>query len=183
MTAVWPRLQIDATAAAPGGGTFIVDHSALDGSDVAATGPDYVYVPDADIRRVSLRRGGSRWRYDAGEVIVELDNTSGDYDPDNPGGAYSTLGRSLLVPGMLGVLTIRVYDYYEPVVFTGRLSDARINVDPMAPRATWVFTDDMAVAGRIEVSEYGGAVDSAYRIGTDLLEEGHIASFYVGADV
>jgi len=181
MTAIWPRLTIDATAFAPGGGTFILDFSALDGSDVLASGPDYVSVPDADIRSVSIRRGGRRWRYDAGEVTVELDNRSGDYDPDNSSGAYNTLGRSLLVPGMMAQLSIRTYDYYESVAFTGRLSEVRVDPTPLNPTATWVFVDELAVMSRIEISAAGGAVVDSKQIAEDLLDEGGISPYAVGA--
>jgi hypothetical protein len=180
VTAIWPRLKIDASAFEPGGGTFILDYSALDGPDVLAEGPDYVWVPDADIRRVSIRRGGRRWRYDAGEVVVELDNSSGNYDPDNSAGDYAALGRSLLVPGMMAQIHIRTYDYYESVAFTGRLSEVRVNPSPINPTATWVFVDELAVMSRIEISTAGGAVTDSKSIAEDLLNEGGISPYSVG---
>lgn len=181
MTAVWPRLQIDATAATVDGSTFIIDHSAIDGSDTLGTAPAYVYVPDADLRRVSIRRGGRRWRYDAGEAVIVLDNRSGDYDPDNAGGTYSTLGRSLIVPGMLAKVSIRTYDYYEATAFTGRLTDVRVDHDPVAPTVTWIFEDALAELGRVDVSDAGGAQDTSNQIASDLLDEAHAPSSAVTA--
>ena len=180
MTAIWPRVKIDAEAHTPGDGAFILDYSALDGTDVLVDGPEYVWLPDADVRSVSIRRGGRRWRYDAGEAVVVLDNPTGDYDPDNSSGAYNTLGTSLLVPGMMAQVHIRTYDYYESVAYTGRLTEVKVNPDPLNPTVTWVFVDELAVMSRIEISTAGGAVTDSKQIAEDLMDEAGITPYSVG---
>jgi hypothetical protein len=91
------------------------------------------------------------------------------------------LGRSLLVPGMMAQLSIRTYDYYESVAFTGRLSEVRVDPTPLNPTATWVFVDELAVMSRIEISAAGGAVVDSKQIAEDLLDEGGVSPYAVGA--
>ena len=165
---VYPRLLIDADTTEAD--EFVLDTSVI-GTDALASSPSYVYVDDDHIRALSIRRGGRRWQYDTGEVVVTLDNRSGDYNPDNNASTYGHNGRSLIQAGMLAQVILRTDDTTETTAFTGRLADAAVNHDPIMPTVTWVFEDALAEMGAVDISDAEGAVDQSMEIIGDLVDE------------
>jgi len=98
-TTITTTVEIDADPDTTG--QFVIGQSLLGGSDLIAPDERWIAVDDDRIRRVTIRRGGSEGNrpYDAGEAIVELDNRSGDFDPDNPYGFYVMGPLRLLTQG------------------------------------------------------------------------------------
>lgn len=97
-------------------------------------------VPITDVRAISIRRGRERpdQRFDAGVLTVTFDNRSGNYDPDNMGGAYwpklNDGLRVLVYATWQGTTTLLYVGYVESI-------DADYGFDATA---TFTCVDGMA---------------------------------------
>lgn len=82
-------------------GEFVIGQSLLGGTDLLAASERWIQIPTLQVKKVSVRRGGGQASrsYDAGEAVVELDNRSGNFDPDNPNSFYVMGSRRLLAQG------------------------------------------------------------------------------------
>jgi hypothetical protein len=148
-------------------GLFVIGSSLLGGTDTVAPDERWIPVPTLRVLSVSVRRGGSssNRKYDAGEAVVVLDNTSGDYDPDNPYSPFVMGPRRLLGQGTGLRLSAAGTD---PVtVFVGRIEEPAISGHWTHPTVTFRATDLMAELGNIDVpfqgSQTGGGSSSSVR--------------------
>lgn len=149
-----PTLQVQADLGKQG--TFILDTSPLDGTDVLiATGSDipvdWTDLPVTSLRQLSIRRGRTREDQvvQPGVLTVTFDDWSGDFDPDNTASPYAWNGQTMLTRG----LKLRVLATWDAVVYPlyyGRLEivDADMSLDPTV---TLTAVDDLAWLAKIEL--------------------------------
>lgn len=106
----FPTLLLDAQfTAAAGGNWWHIGDSARGKIGTAAIGPNaglWTSIPSY-ATSVSIRRGASRvegpaLRYEAGTIVVELDNSDRRFDPTNLAGPYVAAGATQVTP-MRGV--------------------------------------------------------------------------------
>jgi len=78
-------------------GKFILSYSLLGGSNVLGV-PDApfttkIQLPSTDMKAISIRRGRTRedQAFQAGQATITLDNLSGNYDPQFPGGGFGSV--------------------------------------------------------------------------------------------
>ena len=104
----WPQLVVEAAffppqVIAPPGSFVLGDPVAgILGTGKLATGVTWVditgYGRSVDTARPSARVAGPLVTYQPGTAVVVLDNSGGQFDPDNLGGPYVYGGQSLVVP-------------------------------------------------------------------------------------
>jgi len=140
-------------------GQFVIGQSLLGGSDLIA--PDERWIDATSNgnkwRSLSIRRGSSDnglRSYDAGECIVEFDNRTGDFDPDNPYGFFVMGPQRLLAPGT-GVRAIANVTI-DATVFTGVIEEPVVRDHDRIPTAVYSSTDLMARLGNLDVPLQGG---------------------------
>lgn len=148
-----PSVVVEFGAVPPSASSFRLDHDSINGGQVlgADTWGGYSVMPDADLREVHIRRGGTRRECDAGEVVIEINDRLRQYDPELAGSYYSQNGRSLIRRGML----VRVRIAGE-IVFAGRLISSRTARNPFQHVTTWIAEDDLGWLGRQSVAPVGG---------------------------
>jgi hypothetical protein len=103
-----PRLIVEAgllpDAPVPGGTTLVLDDPVLGllGTGTLSAGIGWqdisAQVISFTVTRPSTRLQGPLWNYQAGTISILLDNSAGQFDPDNLGGPYVVAGVTQLVP-------------------------------------------------------------------------------------
>ena len=98
----FPTLRVEAAfGGAPGTEYLHLDDAARGKFDTGLLAPDAVFTDiTADVRGVSTKRGRQRLleSFGAGTCEIVLDNSTGDYDPNNLSGLYVSAGASLVKP-------------------------------------------------------------------------------------
>lgn len=128
--------------------------SAFDGSNAPTLKIQFYYngaytdVPTADLRAIDLYRGRTRpdQRIDAGQLIVTLDNRSGDYDPDNSGSPWWLSGQTTLRAG-LRCRVVATWSATSYVLYVGYLETTALDAGFDAT-ATMTFVDGISVLGK-----------------------------------
>ena len=133
-------------------------------------------VPTADLRSIDIYRGRTRsdQRIDPGQLIVTLDNRSGNYDPDNLSGPWVSGG----VTALRADLRCRVLATWSSTTYTlyvGYLETTKLDAGFDAT-ATMTFVDAIMVLGRyfapsLLKSSFNGETTSA-RVGRMLTYAG-----------
>jgi len=105
-------------------------------------------VPRTDVREIAFDRGRTRpdQRMDPGQMIVVLDNRSGDYDPDKSSGPWWSSGQTALRAD-LRVRLIATWSSVSYVLYTGFLETTKLDAGFDAT-ATMTFVDGISVLGR-----------------------------------
>jgi hypothetical protein len=108
----------------------------------------YTDVPRTDLRSVSLSRGRTRpdQRIDAGQMIITLDNRSGDYDPDNSSSPWWLSGQTTLRADLRARL-VATWSGTSYVLYVGYLETTKLDAGFDAT-ATMTFVDGISVLGR-----------------------------------
>lgn len=108
----------------------------------------YTDVPSTDLRMVDLTRGRIRpdQRVDAGQMIITLDNRSGDYDPDNSSSPWWLSGQTTLRADLRARL-IATWSGTSYVLYVGYLETTKLDAGFDAT-ATMTFVDGISVLGR-----------------------------------
>lgn len=126
-------------------------------------------VPTSDLREVGLIRGRTRpdQRMDSGSMTVIFDNRSGDYDPDNTSGPWTSSGVTLLRDGLRARL-VATWSGTGYVLFDGYLETGLADAGFDA-FATMTFVDGLAqlskaTAPSLKASAYSGETTST-RVG------------------
>jgi hypothetical protein len=146
---------------------FIINDSLLGGTDLLASDDRWIAVPTLRVLSVSVRRGGTsaNREYDAGEAVVEFDNRSGDYDPDNPYGPYVIGGRRLLAQGT--GLRLKATSTGSATVFVGTVESIDVKGHWAHPTAVFTATDMLTELAKVDVpiqgSQTGGGSSSSVR--------------------
>jgi hypothetical protein len=129
----------------------------------------YTDVPRTDLRVVDLTRGRTRpdQRIDAGQMIVTLDNRSGDYDPDNSGSPWWLSGQTTLRADLRARL-VAVWSGTAYVLYVGFLETTKLDAGFDAT-ATMTFVDGISVLGRytapaVKTASFSGETTST-RVG------------------
>jgi len=139
---------------------FVIGESLLGGSDVlgrsGTIGSErWSVIPAGDVYGVSVRRGrrDDTREYDAGTAVVELDNRSGDYDPDNAESVYVSAGEMLLrIGASLRVRLTPKAGGTAVTIFHGRVADFILDHDDIRPTASLVCEDRLADLGRTPIA-------------------------------
>ena len=133
-------------------------------------------VPTADLRSADIYRGRTRsdQKVDAGQLIITLDNRSGDYDPDNLSGPWVSGGVTALRADLRGRV-VATWNSISYVLYTGYLETTKLDAGFDAT-ATMTFVDGISVLGRylapvLKTASYSGETTSA-RIGRMLTYAG-----------
>lgn len=153
MTAIDWAVEVDADPDTTG--QFILDSSALDGPDTL--GPETRWIDVGRVlRKVSLRRGRSDESrpYDAGEAVVELDNRTGDFDPDNIYGRYVMLGIRKLLGAGTG-LRVKATATTPATMFSGQIETPSVSDSQFDAVATYTSTDRMSSLADVDVPLQG----------------------------
>lgn len=139
-------------------------------------GGAYTDVPRTDLRSMDIYRGRTRsdMRIDAGQLIVTLDNRSGDYDPDNLSGPWVSGGVTALRAD-LRVRVVATWSSTSYVLYTGYLETTKLDAGFDAT-ATMTFVDGISVLGRylapvLKTASYSGETTST-RVGRMLTYAG-----------
>lgn len=105
-------------------------------------------VPKTDLREVEIVRGRTRsdQKMDAGQLIVTLDNRSGDYDPDNLSGPWVTAGVTALRAD-LNARIVATWNSISYVLYVGYLETTKLDAGFDA-KATMTFVDGIFILGR-----------------------------------
>lgn len=105
-------------------------------------------VDTADVKQVSIRRGRHRrdFRFDAGNLTVVLDNTSGIYDPDITTGTWTVGGVSILRAGTQ-VRIVATWASTPYILFAGLLESNQVD-QGFEPTVTLSVVDGLALLGR-----------------------------------
>jgi hypothetical protein len=154
MTLPIVTVEIDAKPAQPG--EFVLDYSALDGTDTLVDIPRWVDVSNS-VLEVDVRRGRQdvSQPIQAGAATLLMDNFDGNFDPDYPGSIYASNGN--FIPGMLCRVTAYYSGQTHQVLYVGRLE----HTQPDAGRnltSTLTFVDDLTIAGQTAAMSYNTAV-------------------------
>lgn len=107
-------------------------------------------VPRTDLRAIDFYRGRARsdQRMDAGQMIVTLDNRSGDYDPDNLSGPW--VSGTPAVTALRSDLRVRLIATWNSVsysLYQGYLETAKLDAGFDAT-TTMTFVDGISILGR-----------------------------------
>lgn len=116
--ASWPTVLISVAFDSTIPSAFILDTSTLD-SSAALSGLNWTGI-DTDTRGFTINRGRQTAldRFQTGQLVLTLDNTSGDYDPDNTSGAHT--GK--VVPGV-PIQVILAFDSVNYPLFYGYVDE------------------------------------------------------------
>ena len=174
-------------------GLFIIGASLLGGADVlgrsGTVGSErWVEVPSGDVYGVSIRRGrrDDTREHDAGTCVVELDNRSGDYDPDNAESLYVSAGEMLLrIGASLRVKLTPKAGGSAATVFHGRVADFILDHDDIRPTVTLVCEDWLADLGRTPIAplpEGSASGDTTADRATWLLDAAGLPAAYRDVD-
>jgi len=108
----------------------------------------YTDVPTTDLREVDLTRGRIRpdQRIDPGQMIITLDNRSGDYDPDNSSSPWWQSGQTTLRAGWPARLTA-TWSGTTYILFVGYLENTKLDIGFDAT-ATMTFVDGIFTLGK-----------------------------------
>jgi hypothetical protein len=120
---VLPRITVEAgllpDAPVPGGTTLVLDDPALGLLDTGTLSAGIGWadisaqVLSFTVTRPSTRLQGPLWNYQAGTASILLDNSGGQFDPDNLAGPYVTAGVTQLVP----MVPVRVRAAFGPAAY------------------------------------------------------------------
>lgn len=126
----------------------------------------YTDVPRTDLRLVDLTRGRTRpdMRVDAGQMIVTLDNRSGDYDPDNSSSPWWSGGQTALRADLRARL-VATWSGASYVMYVGYLETTKLDAGFDAT-ATMTFVDGISILGRyvapaLKTAQYSGETTTA----------------------
>lgn len=126
-------------------------------------------VPRTDLRMVETNRGRTRsdQRIDPGQMIVTLDNRSGNYDPDNLSGPWVSGGVTALRADLRARL-VATWNTVSYVLYVGYLETTKLDAGFDAT-ATMTFVDGIFVLGRytapvLKTASYSGETTST-RVG------------------
>lgn len=126
-------------------------------------------VPTLDLREVAWDRGRTRpdQRMEAGQMVVVLDNRSGNYDPDNTASPWWLSGQTTLRADLKARL-IATWSSISYVLYVGFLETTQLNAGFDAT-ATMTFVDGIAILGRytappLKVAGFSGET-TATRVG------------------
>ena len=129
----------------------------------------YTDVPRADLRLIDLTRGRTRpdQRVDAGQMIITLDNRSGDYDPDNSSSPWWLSGQTTLRADLRARI-VATWSATSYVLYVGYLETTKLDAGFDAT-ATMTFVDGISVLGRytapaVKTASYSGETTST-RVG------------------
>lgn len=108
----------------------------------------YTDVPTNDLRSIDLTRGRTRsdQRIDSGQMIVTLDNQSGDYDPDKTTSPWYISGATTLRADLRARL-VATWSGTSYVLFVGYLETTKLDAGFDA-KATMTFVDGISILGR-----------------------------------
>jgi len=133
-------------------------------------------VPIADLRSIDLTRGRVRpdQRIDAGQLIVTLDNRSGDYDPDNSSSPWWLSGQTTLRAD-LRARVVATWSATGYVIYDGYLETTKLDAGFDAT-ATMTFVDGIGKLSRytapaLKTAAYSGETTST-RVGRMLTYAG-----------
>jgi hypothetical protein len=133
-------------------------------------------VPTADLRLIDLTRGRIRpdQRIDAGQMIITLDNRSGDYDPDNSSSPWWLSGQTTLRADLRARL-IANWSATGYVLYDGYLENTKLDIGFDAT-ATMTFVDGISKLGRftapaVKITDNNGET-TATRVGRMLTYAG-----------
>lgn len=145
-----PIVELDANPDTTG--QFVIGQSLLGGADLIAPDERWVAVPPSDVITVTVDRGRSddSRPYDAGEIIITLDNRTGNYDPDNPNTIYR-MGPQVLLHQDTGVRISTVVNGTTVQLCTGYVEDYEVIHDQFRPTVTFRAPDALAVLGKSNV--------------------------------
>lgn len=152
-----PDITVDLDLIADSG-IFVLGSSLLgtSGTDVLGSLAHYwAQIPTTDIEQVSIRRGRSREDMSAqpGELVLTLDNASGDYDPDNASSAYiDDDGYTLLSRG-LGVRVVATWQGTSYTIWQGRVEQVDCDMGQIPPRTTFRCVEALEWLAGLQVAE------------------------------
>lgn len=108
----------------------------------------YTDVPRTDLRLIDLTRGRTRpdMRVDAGQMIITLDNRSGDYDPDNSSSPWWSGGQTALRADLRARI-VATWNGSSYVMYVGYLETTKLDAGFDAT-ATMTFVDGISILGR-----------------------------------
>lgn len=108
----------------------------------------YADVPTTDLRAMDIYRGRVRpdQRIDAGQLIVTLDNRSGNYDPDNSASPWWLSGQTTLRAGLRARL-VATWSATSYVLYVGYLETTSLDAGFDAT-ATMTFVDGISELGK-----------------------------------
>lgn len=108
-------------------------------------------VSSSDVREIFLTRGKFRADQDItpGQMIVTLDNFSGDYDPDNTSGTWVVSSKSIIKDG-LPVQLIFTWSAVDYTLFAGFMETVEMDYG-FDPTATFTVVDALAIVARVEM--------------------------------
>ena len=108
----------------------------------------YTDMPRADLRLIDLIRGRTcpDQRVDAGQMIITLDNRSGDYDPDNSSSPWWLSGQTTLRADLRARI-VATWSATSYVLYVGYLETTKLDAGFDAT-ATMTFVDGISVLGR-----------------------------------
>lgn len=139
-------------------------------------GGAYTDVPSTDLRSIDIYRGRTRsdMRIDAGQLIVTLDNRSGDYDPDNLSGPWVSGGVTALRAD-LRARVVATWSGTSYVLYVGYLENTKLDAGFDAT-ATMTFVDGISILGRyaapvLKTASFSGETTST-RVGRMLTYAG-----------
>lgn len=139
-------------------------------------GGAYTDVPTADLRSMDIYRGRTRsdQRIDAGQLIVTLDNRSGDYDPDNLSGPWVSGGVTALRADLRARI-VATWSGTSYVLYVGYLENTKLDAGFDAT-ATMTFVDGISILGRysapvLKTASFSGETTST-RVGRMLTYAG-----------
>lgn len=120
-------------------------------------GGSFQNVTTTDLRSVDIRRGRERpdQRFDAGSLVIVLDNRSGIYDPDITTGPWVTAGVSNLKDGLRGRL-VATWNSVNYVLFDGYLETTDVDAGFDAT-VTMTFVDGLARLGKVDAPQLKSA--------------------------
>lgn len=126
-------------------------------------------VPTTDLRSIELTRGRVRsdQRIDSGQMIMTLDNQSGDYDPDKSASPWYISGQTTLRADLRARL-VASWAGSTYVLFDGYLETTKLDAGFDA-KATMTFVDGISILGRytapsVKISSNNGET-TATRVG------------------
>lgn len=151
-----PQIVVEFGARASTAGLFVVGTSTVSsGTDLVATGSPWTTVTADLVRTIDVRRGRTSVEaaVSPGETTLVLDNTDGQFDPDNgtPANPWSYLGKSQITPRMR-VRVSAVWSATTYPLFTGR-AESVIPDMGYAPLVTLTAVDGLADLASFTIPE------------------------------
>ena len=163
-----PEIKVYLDVSQRATGAFLLGYSLLGGPDVLGFNSSFVtllQIPSTDVSSVSIRRGRTRedQSFQAGQLVLTMDNQSGNYDPQKNFIDYQDSNGDSLLCARTGIRVTGTIAGVERDIFTGYIEQIDL-VQGVNPSTVITCADALAWLSKTSISytaNYLSQIDSS----------------------